>query len=171
MAAAAEQIEEPRSFVLLDELDVGLGAFLLIVYTCFSIALLVSSIRFFFFFSSISTPTVLYVSPGKGGKSIDDANHAPYVSFGLWEGVYFIFLQCCFCARIHHRVFVVSFACTMEADDDITLTRWRCSLIGPQNTNLGQNMYCIEVSCDENYPYRPCTVHFALGPGTGRECP
>lgn len=33
-------------------------------------------------------------------------------------------------------------------------------IIGPQNTNLGQNMYMVEVSCDEFYPFRPPRIRF-----------
>ena len=91
MSSIVEEIDLPRSFCLLEELDVGLG---------------------------------------KGGKSIDENNHNGFVSFGLWN------------------------------DDDITLTRWRCMLIGPQNSNLGQNIYIVEIKCNNDYPYKPPVVRF-----------
>jgi ubiquitin-conjugating enzyme E2 variant len=109
-----EVIEVPRSFILLEELEVGLGT-ALPIFRSFCIIFLSHQLNRF---------------AGKGGKSIASAEHAGFVSYGLWE------------------------------DDDITLTRWRAMLIGPQNTNLGQNIYIVEFNCDQQYPHVPCRVRF-----------
>ena len=99
---AHDDIDLPRSFCLLEELDVGLG---------------------------------------KGGKQIDEPAHDGFVSFGLWQG-FLLFIR------------------FIHSDDDATLTRWRCMLIGPQNSTLGQNIYIVEIICPEQYPFHPPFVRF-----------
>eukprot|EP00455_Lapot_gusevi_P045663 TRINITY_DN5875_c0_g2_i2.p1 TRINITY_DN5875_c0_g2~~TRINITY_DN5875_c0_g2_i2.p1 ORF type:complete len:102 (-),score=26.49 TRINITY_DN5875_c0_g2_i2:71-376(-) len=42
----------------------------------------------------------------------------------------------------------------------MSLTRWRAMIIGPQNTNLGQNIYTVEVVTGPDYPFEPPTVRF-----------
>jgi len=40
------------------------------------------------------------------------------------------------------------------------LSNWNCSIIGPQNTNIGDRIYTIEIICGPDYPNAAPTVSF-----------
>jgi ubiquitin-conjugating enzyme E2 variant len=44
--------------------------------------------------------------------------------------------------------------------DDILLSDWNATVIGPQDTNLGDRIFTIKVHCGENYPTEPPTFKF-----------
>eukprot|EP00475_Leptophrys_vorax_P041572 TRINITY_DN78352_c0_g1_i1.p2 TRINITY_DN78352_c0_g1~~TRINITY_DN78352_c0_g1_i1.p2 ORF type:complete len:146 (+),score=29.64 TRINITY_DN78352_c0_g1_i1:116-553(+) len=44
--------------------------------------------------------------------------------------------------------------------DDILLSDWNATIIGPQDTNIGDRIYTVKVHCGENYPEEPPTVRF-----------
>jgi len=58
------------------------------------------------------------------------ANHAGFISYGLNDS------------------------------EDITLSYWNASIIGPQNTALGDRIYSLKIYCDESYPDHPPLVTF-----------
>mmetsp|Transcript_41131 Transcript_41131/g.57237 ORF Transcript_41131/g.57237 Transcript_41131/m.57237 type:complete len:151 (+) Transcript_41131:129-581(+) len=69
---------------------------------------------------------------GKEGKSFVTGKHAGYIHYGLDE----------------------------ERQDNMNLHYWRATMIGPQQTNLGEFMYEIEVFVPDNYPETPPQVRF-----------
>jgi ubiquitin-conjugating enzyme E2 variant len=44
--------------------------------------------------------------------------------------------------------------------DDINLTNWNGTIIGPQNTVLGERIYALKITCDQKYPHEPPKVRF-----------
>mmetsp|Transcript_2863 Transcript_2863/g.6680 ORF Transcript_2863/g.6680 Transcript_2863/m.6680 type:complete len:140 (+) Transcript_2863:61-480(+) len=44
--------------------------------------------------------------------------------------------------------------------EDITLSSWNASIIGPQNTSLGDRIFSLKVYCDESYPDNPPEITF-----------
>ncbi|CAK9027567.1 Ubiquitin-conjugating enzyme spm2 (Ubiquitin-conjugating enzyme variant MMS2 homolog) (UEV MMS2), partial [Durusdinium trenchii] len=44
--------------------------------------------------------------------------------------------------------------------EDMSLSNWNASIIGPQHTNLGDRIYSLKVFCDEAYPDNPPQVTF-----------
>ena len=60
--------------------------------------------------------------------------HAMFVSFGLGE--------------------------LDESGYDTQLSNWNGTIIGPQNTNLGERIYTLRIKCGPRYPDVPPTVHF-----------
>lgn len=40
------------------------------------------------------------------------------------------------------------------------LSNWNCTVIGPQNTNIGDRIYTITINCGPKYPLVPPTVTF-----------
>lgn len=40
------------------------------------------------------------------------------------------------------------------------LSDWNCTIIGPQNTNIGDRIYTIKIKCGAGYPARAPTVVF-----------
>mmetsp|Transcript_8642 Transcript_8642/g.32537 ORF Transcript_8642/g.32537 Transcript_8642/m.32537 type:complete len:153 (-) Transcript_8642:99-557(-) len=44
--------------------------------------------------------------------------------------------------------------------DDTFLTDWNASIIGPQNTPLGDRIFTLQVKCGENYPDEPPRIRF-----------
>lgn len=46
------------------------------------------------------------------------------------------------------------------ADDDIKLHNWNATIIGPQNTNLGDRIYTLRVFCSDEYPEKPPAFTF-----------
>lgn len=50
-----------------------------------------------------------------------------------------------------------------ELDDssyDMQLSNWQASIIGPQNTPLGDRIYALKIKCGPKYPEHPPIVHF-----------
>lgn len=119
----------PRSFILLDELDIGLG---------------------------------------KGGKQIDNADHAGKALPEVKKSLVLDFHS--FQAMFHMGFGMVScyqsfslrplFYRNRFPEEDMSLTRWRAVIIGPQNSRLGDSIYTLEVICSEAYPYDPPKVCF-----------
>jgi ubiquitin-conjugating enzyme E2 variant len=48
----------------------------------------------------------------------------------------------------------------LENIDDMTLTNWQASIIGPGGGNFDSRFYSLRVVCDESYPARPPMVSF-----------
>jgi len=46
------------------------------------------------------------------------------------------------------------------SSDDRYLSDWTATIIGPQNTNLGDRFYTLQVHCGNDYPAKPPTVRF-----------
>eukprot|EP00823_Brevimastigomonas_motovehiculus_P006238 TRINITY_DN507_c0_g1_i1.p1 TRINITY_DN507_c0_g1~~TRINITY_DN507_c0_g1_i1.p1 ORF type:complete len:156 (-),score=30.77 TRINITY_DN507_c0_g1_i1:687-1154(-) len=44
--------------------------------------------------------------------------------------------------------------------EDILLSYWNCTIIGPQNTNLGEYLFNLKVTCGKDYPDKPPSVRF-----------
>ncbi len=44
--------------------------------------------------------------------------------------------------------------------DDILLSYWNATIIGPQDTNIGDRIYTVKVHCGERYPEEPPKVKF-----------
>lgn len=44
--------------------------------------------------------------------------------------------------------------------EDIFLSEWNCSILGPDGTTFAQRFYELRVTCDANYPSNPPTVRF-----------
>ena len=57
----------------------------------------------------------------------------------------------------HHQGFV---SYGLLDPDDINLSTWTASIVGPQNTILGDKIYSLLAICDENYPDMPPRIRF-----------
>jgi len=44
--------------------------------------------------------------------------------------------------------------------DDILLSHWQGTIIGPQNTNLGEYIFNVKITCGPQYPDKPPTIKF-----------
>lgn len=44
--------------------------------------------------------------------------------------------------------------------DDITMTNWNATILGPPNSNHSNRIYFLHITCDENYPLLPPTIKF-----------
>ena len=44
--------------------------------------------------------------------------------------------------------------------DDMALTNWNATIIGPQNTNLGDRIYNLKIVTGDNYPQQPPQIRF-----------
>lgn len=44
--------------------------------------------------------------------------------------------------------------------DDITMTYWNGTIIGPPHSNHENRIYSLKIVCDENYPDKPPKVQF-----------
>ncbi|ODV98374.1 hypothetical protein PACTADRAFT_48151 [Pachysolen tannophilus NRRL Y-2460] len=44
--------------------------------------------------------------------------------------------------------------------DDITMTHWNGTILGPPNSNHENRIYSLTLTCDENYPEKPPIVKF-----------
>lgn len=44
--------------------------------------------------------------------------------------------------------------------EDMSLSDWTASIIGPQNCSLGDRIYSLVAHCDEKYPDSPPTIRF-----------
>eukprot|EP00375_Theileria_parva_P000375 XP_763044.1 ubiquitin-conjugating enzyme [Theileria parva strain Muguga] len=48
----------------------------------------------------------------------------------------------------------------LERPDDITLTNWSCTILGYPGTNYENRIYCLSVTCDDEYPEKPPKLKF-----------
>jgi ubiquitin-protein ligase len=46
--------------------------------------------------------------------------------------------------------------------EDIFLSEWNCSILGPQGTAFDEHFYELRVTCSEKYPVAPPKVRFVL---------
>lgn len=44
--------------------------------------------------------------------------------------------------------------------DDILLSHWNATIIGPQNTNLGERIYNLKITAGPKYPDEPPSIRF-----------
>ena len=44
--------------------------------------------------------------------------------------------------------------------DDITLSSWQCTILGPLNSGVENRIVSLVVECDQNYPDAPPSVRF-----------
>ncbi|GMM32643.1 E2 ubiquitin-conjugating protein [Martiniozyma asiatica (nom. inval.)] len=44
--------------------------------------------------------------------------------------------------------------------DDITMTHWNATILGPPNSNHENRIYFLSVICDESYPNKPPKIRF-----------
>eukprot|EP00762_Andalucia_godoyi_P001819 ANDGO_06085.mRNA.1 Ubiquitin-conjugating enzyme E2 variant 1A len=48
----------------------------------------------------------------------------------------------------------------LERADDITLTHWMGTILGPPGTAFDGRIISVRITCGENYPQAPPTIHF-----------
>ncbi|KAN0050247.1 hypothetical protein ACTA71_003359 [Dictyostelium dimigraforme] len=48
----------------------------------------------------------------------------------------------------------------LESPDDILLSSWIGTIIGPQNSPFDNRFYSVKLYCDKDYPNKPPTVKF-----------
>eukprot|EP00828_Plagiopyla_frontata_P000397 TRINITY_DN0_c1604_g1_i1.p2 TRINITY_DN0_c1604_g1~~TRINITY_DN0_c1604_g1_i1.p2 ORF type:complete len:151 (-),score=38.14 TRINITY_DN0_c1604_g1_i1:62-514(-) len=48
----------------------------------------------------------------------------------------------------------------LDNAEDITMTTWNGTIIGPYNTNFDSRIYSLKISCGPDYPNQPPTVKF-----------
>ncbi|KAK5582342.1 hypothetical protein RB653_003925 [Dictyostelium firmibasis] len=48
----------------------------------------------------------------------------------------------------------------LENSEDILLSSWICTIIGPQHTPFDNRFYSLKLYCDKDYPTKPPTVRF-----------
>lgn len=48
----------------------------------------------------------------------------------------------------------------LENQDDLTLSKWNGTIIGPNGTPFEGRIYALQIFCDQNYPNKPPAVKF-----------
>ena len=48
----------------------------------------------------------------------------------------------------------------LDNPDDMEMSFWNGTIIGPPNTCFDNRIYSLSIHCDANYPHRPPTVRF-----------
>eukprot|EP01083_Nonionella_stella_P256622 879324_1 len=88
----------------------------------------------------------------KGERGIQEGRHTGYVSYGLDElekgerGI-----------QEGRHTGYVSYGLD---GDDMMLSTWNGTIIGPQNTNLGERIFTLRIICNARYPIEAPAVRF-----------
>lgn len=53
-----------------------------------------------------------------------------------------------------------SISCGLANQDDISMTLWNGTIIGPPHSSYENRIYSLSIVCDENYPEQPPAVAF-----------
>eukprot|EP00949_MAST-11_sp_MAST-11-sp1_P001113 g1113.t1 len=69
---------------------------------------------------------------GEKGKALQGSPHSHFISFGIEN----------------------------PSNPDIFLHHWHATIIGPQNTPLGERIYSLKIYCSDNYPSEPPSIKF-----------
>jgi len=48
----------------------------------------------------------------------------------------------------------------LKRDDDIFMSEWRCTILGPPNTAIENRIVSLEITCGSDYPSKMPTVQF-----------